>query len=162
MKVNILAVGKIKEKYLKDAILEYTKRLSKFCDLNIVEIDEVSLQVENDSNIKKVLETEGNLIEKKIKDLKSDKAFVFALDINGKELSTLDFHQKMEEIKLNGIANVIFIIGGSYGIDERIKKMVDFRFSFSRLTFPHQLFRVILLEQIYRIFKIEHNEPYHK
>lgn len=162
MKVNILAVGKIKEKYLKDAILEYTKRLSKFCDLNIVEIDEVSLQVENDSNIKKALETEGNLIEKKIKDLKSDKAFIFALDINGKELSTLDFHQKMEEIKLNGIANVIFIIGGSYGIDERIKKMVDFRFSFSRLTFPHQLFRVILLEQIYRIFKIEHNEPYHK
>lgn len=162
MKVNILAVGKIKEKYLKDAILEYTKRLSKFCDLNIVEIDEVSLQVENDSNIKKALETEGNLIEKKIKDLKSDKAFIFALDINGKELSTLDFHQKMEEIKLNGIANVIFIIGGSYGIDERIKKMADFRFSFSRLTFPHQLFRVILLEQIYRIFKIEHNEPYHK
>lgn len=162
MKVNILAIGKIKEKYLKDAILEYTKRLSKFCDLNIVEIDEVSLQVENDSNIKKALETEGNLIEKKIKDLKSDKAFIFALDINGKELSTLDFHQKMEEIKLNGIANVIFIIGGSYGIDERIKKMADFRFSFSRLTFPHQLFRVILLEQIYRIFKIEHNEPYHK
>lgn len=162
MKVNILAVGKIKEKYLKDAILEYTKRLSKFCDLNIVEIDEVSLQVENDSNIKKALETEGNLIEKKIKDLKSDKAFIFALDINGKELSTLDFHQKMEEIKLNGIANVIFVIGGSYGIDERIKKMADFRFSFSRLTFPHQLFRVILLEQIYRIFKIEYNEPYHK
>ena len=162
MKVSIIAVGKIKEKYLKEAIFEYAKRLSKFCDLNIVEIDEVSLQVENDSNIKKALETEGNLIEKKIKDLKSDKTFIFALDINGKELSTPDFHQKMEAIKLNGIANVIFIIGGSYGIDERIKKMVDFRFSFSRLTFPHQLFRVILLEQIYRIFKIEHNEPYHK
>lgn len=162
MKVNILAVGKIKEKYLKDAILEYTKRLSKFCDLNIVEIDEASLQIENDSNIKKALETEGSLIEKKIKDLKSDKVFIFALDINGKELSTLDFHQKMEEIKLNGIANVIFIIGGSYGLSENIKKMADLRFSFSRLTFPHQLFRVILLEQIYRIFKIEHNEPYHK
>lgn len=162
MKVNIVAVGKIKEKYLKDAILEYTKRLSKFCDLNIVEIDETSLQVETDSNIKKALDTEGSLIEKKIKDLKSDKVFIFALDINGKELSTLDFHKKIEEIKLNGIANIIFIIGGSYGLDEKIKKMADFQFSFSRLTFPHQLFRVILLEQIYRIFKIEHNEPYHK
>ena len=123
MKVSIIAVGKIKEKYLKDAITEYVKRLSKFCDLNIIELDEASLQVENDSNIKKALETEGNLIEKKIKDLKSDKTFIFALDINGKELSTLDFHQKMEAIKLSGIANVIFIIGGSYGIDERIKKM---------------------------------------
>ena len=162
MKITILAVGKIKEQYLKDAINEYVKRLSRFCDLNIVEIDETSLQVENDSNIKKALDAEGSLIEKKIKDLKGDKTFIFALDINGKELSTLDFHQKMEDVKLSGVASIIFIIGGSYGLDEKIKKMADFRFSFSRLTFPHQLFRVILLEQIYRIFKIEHNEPYHK
>ena len=162
MKVSIIAVGKIKEKYLKEAISEYAKRLSKFCDLNILEIDENSLQVENESNIKKALEIEASLISKKTKDLKTDKTFIFALDINGKELSTIDFYQKIEDIKISGIANIIFIIGGSYGLDESIKKMADFRFSFSRLTFPHQLFRVILLEQIYRIFKIEHNEPYHK
>lgn len=162
MKVSIIAVGKIKEKYLKEAISEYAKRLSKFCDLNILEIDENSLQVENESNIKKALEIEASLISKRIKDLKTDKTFIFALDINGKELSTIDFYQKIEDIKISGIANIIFIIGGSYGLDESIKKMADFRFSFSKLTFPHQLFRVILLEQIYRIFKIEHNEPYHK
>lgn len=162
MKVSIIAVGKIKEKYLKDAIAEYVKRLSKFCDLNIIELDEASLQIENDSNIKKALNIECNLISKKVKDLKNEKTFIFALDINGKELSTLDFHKKLEEIKISGVANIIFIIGGSYGLDEDIKKMADFRFSFSKLTFPHQLFRVILLEQIYRIFKIEHNEPYHK
>lgn len=162
MKVSIIAVGKIKEKYLKEAISEYAKRLSKFCGLNILEIDENSLQVENESNIKKALEIEASLISKKTKDLKTDKTFIFALDINGKELSTIDFYQKIEDIKISGIANIIFIIGGSYGLDESIKKMADFRFSFSKLTFPHQLFRVILLEQIYRIFKIEHNEPYHK
>ena len=162
MKVSIIAVGKIKEKYLKDAITEYAKRTSKFCDLNIIELDEASLQVENDSSIKKALNIECNLISKKVKDLKNEKTFIFALDINGKKLSTLDFHKKLEEIKISGVANIVFIIGGSYGLDEDIKKMADFRFSFSKLTFPHQLFRVILLEQIYRIFKIEHNEPYHK
>ena len=162
MKICILSVGKIKEKYLKDAIDEYSKRLSKFCDLNIVEIEESSLQIENDANIKKSLATEGNIIEKKLKDLKNDKSYIIALDICGKELSTIEFHDKIRDLELHGISNLIFIIGGSYGLSDNIKNLSNFRLSFSKLTFPHQLFRVLLLEQIYRIFKIKHNEPYHK
>ena len=157
MKINIIAVGKIKEKYLKDAIDEYKKRLSKFCTLNIIEVNESVAKVENDANIKKSLEDEAQSIISKLKN-----EYVIALDIEGKEYSTVEISEKIKEITLKGASEISFIIGGSYGLDNSIKKRADLRLSFSRLTFPHQLFRVILLEQIYRAFKIINNEPYHK
>lgn len=161
MKISIIAVGKVKEKYLKDAIDEYKKRLSKFCTLNITEVNEVIAKVENETNIKNTIKQEGNEIILKL-DTFAKNTFIFALDIDGKELSTIEFENKLEEIKLNGVSEVIFIIGGSYGLSEDVKKKANFRLSFSRMTFPHQLFRIILLEQIYRVFKIANNEPYHK
>ncbi len=161
MKITIIAIGKIKEKYLKEAIDEYTKRLSKFCSLNIIEINESIAKVENDANINKVIEEEGLEILSKISSL-SNNVFIFALDIDGKELSTIELHKKISDIKLNSISEFIFIIGGSYGLSNKVKSIANLRLSFSKLTFPHQLFRVILLEQIYRVFKIDNNEPYHK
>lgn len=157
MKINIIAVGKMKEKYLKEAIDEYKKRLSKFCSLNIIEIDESVAKVENDANIKKTIDDESKSIISKIKN-----EYVIALDIDGKEYSTLELSDKVNDIKLKGASEISFIIGGSYGLSDTIKKRADLRLSFSKLTFPHQLFRVILLEQIYRVFKIANNEPYHK
>lgn len=157
MKINLIAVGKIKEKYLKDAIDEYAKRLSKFCSLNIIEVNESVAKVENESNKKKSLEDEAQSIISKLKN-----EYVIALDIDGKEYSTIEISKKIKEITLKGISEISFIIGGSYGLDDSVKKRADLRLSFSRLTFPHQLFRVILLEQIYRVFKIINNEPYHK
>ena len=157
MKIKIITVGKIKEKYLKDAIDEYKKRLSKFCNLSIVEVNESIAKVENDSNIKKSIDEESKEIISKIKN-----EYVIALDIDGKEYSTLEFYNKFKDIKIKGASEISFIIGGSYGLSDAVKKKADLRLSFSKLTFPHQLFRVILMEQIYRIFKIEGNEPYHK
>lgn len=157
MKINIISVGKIKEKYLKEAIDEYKKRLSKFCNLSIIEVNESVARVENDSSIKKSLEDEAQNIISKIKN-----EYVIALDIEGKEYSTVEISEKIKEITLKGASEISFIIGGSYGLDNSIKKRADLRLSFSRLTFPHQLFRVILIEQIYRAFKIINNEPYHK
>lgn len=157
MKIKIIAVGKIKKDYLRDAINEYKKRLKKFCDIEILEIAESVAKTENEANIKKVLSVEGKEI---LKSIASD--YVIALDINGKEYTTLELAKKFNEIKVSGKSEITFIIGGSYGLDDEVKKKADFKLSFSKLTFPHQLFRVILLEQIYRIFKIENNEPYHK
>lgn len=161
MRVDIIAVGKIKESFINEAINEYKKRLSKFCNLNIIEVDDVVSKVENDSNIKNSIKQESSKIISKIESL-SKNAYIFALDIAGKELSTIDFKNKISEIKLSGISDIIFIIGGSYGLSDEIKQKSNMRLSFSKMTFPHQLFRVILLEQIYRVFKIENNEPYHK
>lgn len=168
MKINIIAIGKIKEMFIREAISEYCKRLSKFCTLNIIEVDEVVAKVENESNIKKVLDLEGKEILSKIDDKSNKKvdnlssAYIFILDIDGKELSTMEFEKKISDIKLSGISEIIFVIGGSYGLSDEVKKRASMRLSFSKMTFPHQLFRVILLEQIYRAFKIENNEPYHK
>lgn len=161
MRINIISVGKIKEKYLKDAIEEYSKRLSKFCTLNIIELNEIVAKVENEASIKKTIEGEGKEILAKI-DTFTKNNFIFALDIDGIELSTVEFEKKIEEVKLNGVSEITFIIGGSYGLSTEVKKRADFRLSFSKMTFPHQLFRIILLEQIYRAFKIANNEPYHK
>lgn len=161
MRINIISVGKIKEKYLKDAIEEYSKRLSKFCTLNIIELNEIVAKVENEASIKKTIEGEGKEILAKI-DAFTKNNFIFALDIDGTELSTIEFEKKIEEVKLNGVSEITFIIGGSYGLSAEVKKRADFRLSFSKMTFPHQLFRIILLEQIYRAFKIANNEPYHK
>lgn len=157
MKINIIVVGKIKEKYLKEAIEEYKKRLSKFCDLNIIEVSESVAKVENDSNIKKSIDDEAKNILAKIKE-----EYVIALDIDGKEYSTDELSDKIRDLTIRGNSTISFIIGGSYGLSLEIKKMADLRLSFSKLTFPHQLFRVIVLEQIYRVFKIINKEPYHK
>lgn len=157
MKINIVAIGKIKENYLKDALAEYAKRLSKFCNLNIIELSESIAKVENEVNIIKVKDEEGKKILAKL-----NNEYVIVLDIEGKELSTIEFCSKIKELKLNGISEITFVIGSSYGLSDEVKNRADLRLSFSKLTFPHQLFRVMLLEQIYRIFKIENNEPYHK
>lgn len=161
MKISIISVGKIKEKYLKDAIEEYKKRLSKFCTLNIIEVSEAVAKVENATNINNSIEVEGNEIMSKL-DSFAKNCFIFVLDIAGTELSTIEFEKKIEEIKTKGVSEITFVIGGSYGLSDVIKKKANFRLSFSKMTFPHQLFRLILLEQIYRVFKIANNEPYHK
>ena len=157
MKIKIIAVGKIKEKYLKEAIDEYKKRLLKFCNLNIVEIPESVAKVENDANIKMSLDVEGKEILKNIKN-----EYVIVMDIEGKEFSTIEFEEELKSIKLKGQSDIAFIIGSSYGLSDEVKKCASLKLSFSKMTFPHQLFRVILLEQLYRAFKIENNEPYHK
>ena len=149
--IKIVCIGKIKETYLTDAINEYLKRLCKYVHIEIVELPDSSF------DIKKTLEVEKNLILKNIK--LSD--YNILLDIDAKELNSLEFANHLDKIRqINSSIN--FIIGGSNGVHDDIKKIVNERISFSKLTFPHQLFRVILLEQIYRSFKILNNEEYHK
>ena len=149
--IKIISVGKIKEKYLKDAIDEYKKRLSKYTKIEIIEVNDV------DFDINKTLETEKNNILKYV----NQNDYIITLDIEGNELSSTSFANKINEIFIQN-SNITFIIGGSYGLHEDIKKMNNFSLSFSKMTFPHQLFRVMLLEQIYRAYKINNNETYHK
>ena len=149
--IKIICIGKIKENYWKEAIEEYLKRLSKYTKLEIVELPDSSY------DLKKTLEVEKNLILKSIKE--SD--YNILLDIKAKELDSLEFASNLDKIRQIN-SNLNFIIGGSYGVHDDIKSIVNERLSFSKLTFPHQLFRVILLEQIYRSFKIINNEEYHK
>lgn len=150
--IKILCVGKIKESFFKDAILEYTKRISKYTNLQIIEVDDI-----NSDNINIILEKEKDLIMKNI----NQKDFVITMEIEGKELSSLEFSKKIEELQIYN-SNITFVIGGSYGLHQDIKTRANYKLSFSKLTFPHQLFRVILLEQIYRAYKIINNESYHK
>ena len=150
--IKIICVGKLKEKYFVDAIDEYKKRISKYTKLEIIEV--------NDSNI-----DDGALALKKEKDLIlkniNDKDFVITLEIEGKEFSSVEFASFLDNTFINN-SNIVFIIGGSYGLSEEIKQRSNYKLSFSKLTFPHQLFRVMLLEQIYRCYKINNNEKYHK
>lgn len=150
--IKIICVGKIKEKFFKEAIEEYKKRLSKYTKLQIVEVEDVNLQ--NESLIK---QKESELIEKNI----NDKDYVITLEIEGNELNSIELSKKIEQLEQTS-PNITFIIGGSYGLDDKIKQRSNYKLSFSKLTFPHQLFRVILLEQIYRAYKIKNNESYHK
>ncbi len=150
--IKIITVGHIKEKYLSDAIEEYKKRISKYSKIEIQEIkDEGILEKE------KALSIEGEQILKNIQ----DKEYVITLEIDGKEYSSEEFSKKIETIQIEN-SNIIFIIGGSFGLSDKVKERSNLKISFSKLTFPHQLFRVILLEQIYRSFKIINNESYHK
>ena len=149
--IKVITVGKIKEKYLVDAIKEYEKRLSKYTKLEIIEVSDV------DFDINKTLETEKNSILKYI----DNKDYIITLDIEGNNISSEEFASKMNDI-FNHNPNITFIIGGSYGLHKDIKNMSNYSLSFSKMTFPHQLFRVMLLEQIYRTFKINNNEAYHK
>ncbi len=151
--IKILCVGKIKEKFLKDAINEYIKRLSKYTKLEIIEIPD---EATDNSNI--TLDKEKEKLLKHI----NPKDYNIVLDIEGKMLDSLDFAHKINSIFTNENSNITFIIGGSCGLHQEIKKLANYSLSFSKLTFPHQLFRVLLLEQIYRSFKILNNETYHK
>lgn len=150
--IKIICVGKIKEKYLKEAIEEYKKRLSKYTKLEIIEVSDI-----DNSSIEISLLKEKELIEKYI----DSKDFVITLEIEGNMLSSVEFAKKIDSI-FNINSNITFIIGGSNGLHQDIKSRSNYKLSFSKLTFPHQLFRVNLLEQIYRTFKINNNESYHK
>ena len=150
--IEIICVGKIKEKFFKEAIEEYKKRLTKYTKLQIIEVEDVNLP--NETFIK---QKEKELIEKNI----NEKDYVITLEIEGKELNSEELSKKIQELEQTN-PNITFIIGGSYGLDDRIKERSNYKLSFSKLTFPHQLFRVILLEQIYRSYKIKNNESYHK
>ena len=150
--IKIICVGKIKEKYLKDAIEEYKKRLAKYTKLEIIEVSDIDNQ-----NIDIILLKEKELIEKYV-DVKD---FVITLEIEGNMLNSEEFAKKIDSI-FNTNSTITFIIGGSYGLHQEIKNRSNYKLSFSKLTFPHQLFRVNLLEQIYRVFKINNNEAYHK
>ena len=149
--IKIICSGKIKENYLKDAIVEYSKRISKYDKLEIIELPDY------DYDLKKTLQKEKENILKNI----NLKDYNILLDLNGKSYTSLELADKLDKIRITN-SNITFIIGGSYGVDDEIKKIVNERISFSKLTFPHQLFRVILLEQIYRCFKIINHEEYHK
>ena len=150
--IKIICVGKIKEKYLRDAIEEYKKRLSKYSKLEIIEVNDI-----DNPSIDITLLKEKELIEKYI----GSKDFVITLEIEGNMLSSVEFAQKIDNI-FNTNSTITFIIGGSNGLHQEIKNRSNYKLSFSKLTFPHQLFRVNLLEQIYRAFKINNNESYHK
>ena len=159
MKITLITVGKIKEKYLKDAIAEYSKRLSKYCKLEVIEVaDEKTPDHASQTEIEQIKAKEG---ERLLKYVKED-AFKIVLAIQGTRMTSEKFSAYIEQLGVKGISHIIFFIGGSLGLDERIIQKADCRLSFSDMTFPHQLMRVILLEQIYRGYRIQFGEPYHK
>ena len=150
--IKIIAVGSLKEKYLVEAIEEYLKRLKKYTEVEIIELKD-----ENNYEISKNIEKEAEKIEKYL----NKKEYIITLEIDGKQLTSEEFANKIDKIKLE-TPNITFIIGGSYGLSKQITDQANYHLSFSKMTFPHQLFRVILLEQIYRAYKIINNENYHK
>ena len=158
MKVTLICVGKVKEKFYRDSIKEYEKRLGAYIKLNTIEISDEKVKVENDSEIALAMEKEGNNILSKIK----DNQYVITLEILGKNLSSEEFASKIDNLMLTGKSDVALVIGGSYGLSNSVKKRSDFALSFSRMTFPHQMMRVVLLEQVYRAYRIITGASYHK
>ncbi len=159
MKITIISVGKIKEKFFNDAINEYTKRLSKFCKLTEEVIpDERADDSYSQAEIEQVKTREGIKIINSI----PKNSYVIIMDIKGKQLSSEELAEKISNLGVNGISDITFVIGGSNGLSEDVIEKADFRLSFSKMTFPHQLFKIILLEQVYRAFKINAGETYHK
>ena len=159
MKITICCVGKIKEKFYSQAIEEYSKRLSKYCKLEIKEVaDEKTPDSASDTVNRMIKEEEGDRLLSFIK----DDSYVIALAIDGKMLDSVELSEKIDNLMLSGKSDIVFVIGGSLGLDKRVLDRADYKLSFSKMTFPHQLMRVILLEQIYRSFRIMKNEPYHK
>lgn len=159
MKITILCVGKVKEKFYRDAIGEFTKRLGRYCKLDIIEVpDEKTDEQATQTEIDIVKNKEGERLLKNIK----DDAYVFCLAIEGLQLDSVELSQKMDKLMSSGKSHIYFVIGGSLGLSDAVLKRADYKLSFSKMTFPHQLMRVILLEQIYRSFRISNNEPYHK
>ncbi|MCR5358163.1 MAG: 23S rRNA (pseudouridine(1915)-N(3))-methyltransferase RlmH [Lachnospiraceae bacterium] len=159
MNIEILCVGRLKEDYLKDAVSEYVKRLSKFCRIKIIETaDEKTMEGRAQALDNKAKQLEGSRL---IKNLRDD-ALVVTLEIDGKMMSSPELAELINDAGLNGKSTIQFVIGGSLGLSDEVISRADIHLSFSKMTFPHQLMRVILLEQIYRGFKINANEPYHK
>ena len=158
MNIYIICVGTLKEKYWKDAVAEYVKRLRPYCRPEIIELKEAKLPANaSPADELAVKEAEGREILSKL-----EKKYVVTLEIKGKKLSSEKFSEEIEEIGLSGTSDIAFVIGGSLGLSDEVSKRADFRLSFSDMTFPHQMMRVILLEQIYRAFRISRGEPYHK
>ena len=159
LSINIICVGKLKEQYLKDAVSEYSKRLSKYCKLNFIELSDEKIPDKiNDSIAQDIKNKEANKI---INSIKKD-SFVFTLDLKGKQHTSEDFSKKIEDITVRGFSSITFIIGGTLGLTDDVLQKSNELICFSKMTFPHQLIRIFLLEQIYRAFRISNNEPYHK
>ena len=159
MKISLITVGKIKEKYFEQAIAEYAKRLSRYCKLEILQVaDEKTPDGASAALEAQIKDREGERILAHVK----DGAYVVALAIEGHMLSSEELAEKMGSLPVGGVSHIQFIIGGSLGLSEKVMRRADFALSFSRMTFPHQLMRVVLLEQVYRGFKILAGEPYHK
>lgn len=159
MNITIIAIGKLKEKYWQDAVKEYSKRLGAYCKLNIVELKESPLPANpSKADEDAVKRAEGEEILSRIN--KSD--YVITLEIKGKALDSLQLASKIEQLGIEGKSSIVFVIGGSLGLDKAVSDRADFKLSFSAMTFPHQMMRVILLEQVYRSFKIIRKETYHK
>lgn len=159
MKITILCVGKVKEKFYRDGIEEFVKRLSRYCKLEIIEVaDEKTDENASETEIRLVKEKEG---EKLLKNIKDD-AYVITLCIDGKQLDSEELSEKIEKLGVQGTSHIYFVIGGSLGLADEVVKRAHLKLSFSPMTFPHQLMRLILLEQIYRSYRIMNHEPYHK
>ncbi len=159
MKITIITVGKVKESYFRGAIEEYSKRLSKYCKLDIVEVaDEKTPDKASETEEEQIKAKEAERILKYVR----DDAYVIALAIEGKQLDSVELSEKMEKLGVQGKSHIQFIIGGSLGLHPSVLARADYKLSFSKMTFPHQLMRVILLEQIYRSYRIINHEPYHK
>lgn len=159
MKITLLTVGKIKEKYLRDGIAEYAKRLGRYCKLEIVEVpDEKAPDNASSAQELQIKELEGERLLRHIRDTD----YVTALAIDGKMLDSVELSEHLERLFVQGKSSLVFVIGGSLGLSDEVLLRADYRLSFSKMTFPHQLMRMILLEQLYRSFRISKGEPYHK
>ena len=159
MKITLVTVGKIKEKFFEDAMAEYSKRLSRYCKLEIIQVaDEKTPDKASDVVETQIKDKEGERILANIK----DDAYVIALAIEGKMLDSEELAEKIGQLGVSGVSQIVFVIGGSLGLSKNVMKRADYALSFSRMTCPHQLMRVILLEQIYRGYRILNNQPYHK
>lgn len=159
MRVSIVCVGKLKESFYREAVAEYAKRLSRYCKLEITEVaDEKTPEGASHVLEEQIKEKEGRKILEKVK----EDAFVCTLEIGGKKYSSEGLAQWLEDLQTGGTSHIMFVIGGSLGLHESVSRRADLRLSFSDMTFPHQLMRVILAEQIYRAFRIISGEPYHK
>ena len=159
MNISIICVGKLKEKYWQDAVMEYSKRLAPYCKLKIVELKETKLPLNaGTAETEAVRISEGKEILSRL----GENNFTITLEINGHRLGSEEFAEKLETLGVSNKNNISFVIGGSLGLSREVSARADYRLSFSDMTFPHQMMRVILLEQIYRCFKINKNEPYHK
>ena len=159
MKITILCVGKVKEKFYRDAIGEYQKRLSRYCKLEIVEVtDEKTPDGASETVENQIKEKEGNRILSKIR----EEDYVIALAIDGKMQDSVELSKNIQQLWVRGKSSIVFVIGGSLGLSKAVLKRADEKLSFSKMTFPHQLMRVILLEQVYRSYRIMNGEPYHK
>ena len=159
MKITIAAVGKLKEKYLKEGMAEYVKRLSRYGDIDLIEVDDEhapdSLSPAQEAQVK---QKEAERLLKRVK----EGSYIILLDLAGEQVSSESFASKLENIMISGSSHITFIIGGSLGLDQSLINRADYRISLSKMTFPHQLMRMILLEQVYRAYRIIHNQPYHK